>query len=108
MNPLRFPIHFRQPFADHWRLRVQGISLLVIVNSLRGVFAAAGGLVLHFGNVAHGVIEIGVGATGSWRSSRFAVSEILLLRGCRLRRRGGLRKSSTGGKSRSEKHCAQL
>src|SRR5258705_13709961 len=80
----------------------------VIVDGLRRIFAAAGGLVLHFGNVAHGVVEIGVGATGSWRSSRFAVSEILLLRGCRLRRRGGLRKNSTAGKSHREKHCVQL
>src|SRR5258705_9005618 len=47
----------------------------VIVDGLRRIFAAAGGLVLHFGNVAHGVVEIGVGATGSWRSSRFAVRD---------------------------------
>src|SRR5438874_116406 len=40
MDSLRLPIHFRQPFANHRRLRVQCISLLVIFDCLRRVFAA--------------------------------------------------------------------
>src|SRR4029077_15729705 len=97
--------HFRQAFADDRRLGIKRIGLFVIVDGLCSVFAAAGRLILQFGNVPHGVVEIRVGTKGSWRSGAFTVGEILLLYGCSLRRRGGLRKNTAARKNCSEKEC---
>src|SRR5437868_5055817 len=70
VNTLRFPIHFCQAFADNRRFWIERVSFLVVVDGLGCEFATAGGFVLLLRDVAHGVVEIGVGAAaggaGRW------------------------------------------
>jgi len=48
VNPLRFPIHLRQAFADNLRFRIQRIGFFISFNRFGGVVRAAGRFVLLF------------------------------------------------------------
>src|SRR6266436_4485446 len=69
MNALRLPIHLRQTLANDRGLGVEDVSLLVEIDGLGGVFRFAGVLILLLVNMAHGVVEVGVGTRGGSRGS---------------------------------------
>ena len=62
---MRLPVHLREVLPDDGGLGIEHVSLFVEVDGQRGVFRFAGVLVLLLVDVAHRVIEIGVG-TGRW------------------------------------------
>ena len=64
VDALRFPVHFREAFADDGRLRIKRIGFFVGVNGLRREFGLIGGLVLLLEEMPHGVVVVGLGARG--------------------------------------------
>ena len=90
VNALRFPVHFRETLSNDRRLWIKSVSFLVVLDCLGGVFAAAGRLILLLRDVAHRVVEIGIGAAAVSRYGRFGALEFLLLWGRRWRRSGSL------------------
>src|SRR6266446_493507 len=64
VGALSFPVYFRQPLTDYRRFRIQRIRFLVRLDRLRGVFRAAGRLVLLLVDVAHREVVIGLGPCG--------------------------------------------
>src|SRR5579862_57692 len=87
VDALGLPIHFGQSLPDDGGLGVERVSLFVKVDGLRGVVAAAGGLVLLLGDVAHGVVIVGFGATAGRGGRRLLTARVRSGRG--LGSRGG-------------------